>query len=69
MFGLPLVTTGCYLVVEDGFVTYAERDYGAGPLEATLKWLPQHPEFEADRSRERMLFTFCPFGFLRRVEE
>ena len=28
----PFVTAGCYLVVEDGFVTYAERDYGAGPL-------------------------------------
>jgi cephalosporin hydroxylase len=64
-----LVTPGCYMVVEDGFVTYAESDYGGGPLEATLKWLPLHPEFEADRSRERMLFTFCPSGFLRRLDQ
>jgi cephalosporin hydroxylase len=63
----PLVTPGCYLIVEDGFVTYLDDDHGPGPLEATVKWLPQHPEFEADPSRERMLFTFCPSGFLRRL--
>jgi cephalosporin hydroxylase len=65
----PLVTPGCYLIVEDGFVTYVESDHGPGPLEATVKWLSQHPEFEADRSRERMLFTFCPSGYLRRLDE
>ena len=40
-----------------------------GPLEAVERWLPDHPEFEADAERERMLFTFSPSGFLKRREE
>lgn len=62
----PHVTPGCYLIVEDGFVTYVEPELCPGPLEATLDWLPAHPEFEVDTTRERMGFTFAPSGFLRR---
>jgi len=65
----PLVTPGCYLIAEDGFVTAVEDDFGEGPLEAVERWLPDHPEFEADAERERMLFTFSPSGFLKRLEE
>lgn len=65
----PLVTPGCYLIVEDGFVTAVEDDWGKGPFEAVERWLPAHPEFEVDADRERMLFTFSPSGFLRRREE
>jgi len=64
----PLVTPGSYLIVEDGFITSVDDTHGPGPLEAVQRWLPAHPEFEVDRSRERMLFTFCPSGFLRRRE-
>jgi cephalosporin hydroxylase len=63
----PHVTPGCYLVVQDGVVTYVDADKVPGPLEALGEWLPAHPEFEVDRRRERMLFTFCPSGFLRRT--
>ena len=62
----PLVTTGCYLIVQDGIVTYLDESLLPGPLEAVQKWLPKNPGFEADDARERMLFTFCPSGFLRR---
>jgi cephalosporin hydroxylase len=62
----PLVTPGNYLVVQDGIVTYLDDDMGPGPLEATMKWLPGHAEFEVDETRERMLFTLCPSGYLRR---
>lgn len=47
----PLVTPGCYLVVQ-------------GEKEATQEWLGRNPAFEADRSRERMLLTSSPSGFL-----
>jgi cephalosporin hydroxylase len=64
----PLVSEGCYLVVQDGFVTYAEPERCPGPLEAVEKWLPGHREFQVDAKRERMLFTFCPSGYLRKVQ-
>ena len=67
----PLVTLGSYLVVEDGNVNghpvYAE--YGAGPYEAILAWLQDHPEFEVDSAREeRFLYTYNPLGWLKRIE-
>jgi cephalosporin hydroxylase len=65
----PLVTKGCYLIVQDGFVTYVDESLVPGPLEAIQKWLPNNPEFEVDEGRERMLFTFCPSGFLRRRDD
>ena len=49
----PIVTPGCYLVLQ-------------GEEEPTLEWLKRNPAFEADRSRERMLLTSSPSGFLRR---
>jgi cephalosporin hydroxylase len=64
-----LVSPGCSLIVEDGFVTYLESDQGPGALEATTRWLPKHPEFEVDRRLERMMFTLCPSGFLRRLND
>ena len=65
----PLVTPGAYLVVQDGVITAMDPDHGPGPLEATLAWLPSHPEFEVDSERERMLLTFCPSGYLRRRDQ
>jgi len=67
----PLVTRGSYLIVEDtninGHPTYPT--FGPGPFEAVAAFLPRHPEFEIDRSREKFLMTFNPSGFLRRVRE
>lgn len=57
----PLVSPGCYLIVED---TWGPLGYGAA--EAVEAFLGQTDGFEADRSRERHLMTFHPSGFLRR---
>jgi cephalosporin hydroxylase len=64
----PLVTPGCYLIVQDGFVNGhpLEPDHGPGPYEAIQDFLATDAGFEVDRTRERMLFTFNPSGFLRR---
>ena len=64
----PLVTPGCYLVVEDTNLNghpVSGWDAG-GPMEALEEWLPQHPEFEVDRSREKFFLTTQPKGFLLR---
>lgn len=37
------------------------------PLLAVKDFLREHPEFEADRSREQFLVTYAPGGFLRRL--
>jgi cephalosporin hydroxylase len=63
----PLVTRGCYLVVEDtclnGTIGW---EGGAGPAEAVSRFLRTHPEFRRDPSREKFLMTFNPGGFLQR---
>jgi cephalosporin hydroxylase len=61
-----LISPGNYLVVQDGIVTYVDENRIPGPLEAVEQWIPNHPGFEIDEARERMLFTLCPSGFLRR---
>ncbi|MDX6614929.1 MAG: hypothetical protein QOD60_20 [Solirubrobacterales bacterium] len=65
----PLVGPGCYLVVEDTIVNGnpVEPDFGPGPAEALETWLGTNPPFEVDRGRERLLATFNPGGYLRRV--
>ncbi len=66
----PLVTEGCYLVVEDTFTTIPSThpEYRPGPLDALEAWFEQdRPQFELDRWRERFLTTTNPRGYLRRV--
>lgn len=67
----PLVSPGCYLIVEDGILDLfpASDHFGhlsEGPLPAIDDFLARHPEFEVDRERERYLMTYSPRGFLRR---
>ena len=66
----PLVPKGGYLIVQDTNVNGhpASPGFGPGPMEAVQEFLPRHPEFQADRSRERLLFTQHPNGYLRRVK-
>jgi len=62
----PLVEVGSYLIVQDtGGVMI--QDPNPGPRQAVDEFLATHPEFEPDRSRERMLLTMHPKGYLRRV--
>jgi cephalosporin hydroxylase len=56
----PLVTPGSFLVVEDTNTS--------GARVATDRFLAAHPEFVADRTRERFLWTWYPGGWLRRLD-
>jgi cephalosporin hydroxylase len=64
-----LVTPGCYLVCEDsnvnGHPAYAA--HGPGPYEALERFLAEADGWAVDRHCERLLCTFNPNGFLRRV--
>jgi cephalosporin hydroxylase len=63
-----LVTPGQYLIVEDSVVNGNPvfEDFGPGPMESIEKFLPEHPEFTSDRSREKFWVTYSPKGFLLR---
>jgi cephalosporin hydroxylase len=64
-----LVTPGSYLVVEDTNINGHPvlADFGPGPMEALDGFLPLHPEFVVDQTRENFFLTFNPRGFLRRL--
>jgi cephalosporin hydroxylase len=64
----PLVTPGCYMVVEDTNVNGHPvwREHGPGPMEGLRRFLAECPDFEPDRGRERYILTFHPMGWLRR---
>lgn len=69
----PLVSPGCYLIVEDsninGHPVYSDYppDQGPGAFEAVEDFLALGRPFERDVSRERLLMTFNPGGYLRRL--
>ena len=65
----PLVTRGCYCVVEDTNIQGNPLGHEGvlGPLTAVQEFLNSHPEFEVDESCERFQVTFNPGGWLRRV--
>lgn len=69
----PLVTPGCFLIVEDtnlnGHPVFTDfpPDQGPGPYEAVEEFLRRGRPFERDSSREKLLLTFNPGGYLRRL--
>jgi cephalosporin hydroxylase len=66
----PMVTPGSYIAVEDthldGIPTHPEQ--GPGPMAAVLRFLsePAGQDFEQDFTREAMVMTSYPGGWLRR---
>lgn len=61
----PLVSVGCYLIVED---TNPFAYQGpAGPAQAIRAWQPTNKGFECDKSREQYWLTSHPGGYLRRI--
>jgi len=64
----PLVTKGSYLIVEDTNINGHPvlPDFGPGPWEAVEEFLQGSDQFQVDRSREKLLMTFNPMGYLRR---
>lgn len=67
----PLVSVGSYLVVEDTNVNGHPvlLEHGPGPAEAVEAFLRTELGrcFERDRSREKLLLTFFPGGWLKRL--
>lgn len=63
-----LVTPGCYLIVEDTNINGRPvlPEFGPGPAEALESFLAADDRFEVDSSREKLMMTFNPGGFLRR---
>ncbi|CAG0938067.1 Rhamnosyl O-methyltransferase [Candidatus Brocadiaceae bacterium] len=66
------VTPGSYLVVEDsninGHPVYSGFGQGPGPWEAMEAFLPGHPEFVPDKTKEKFLMSFNPNGYLKRIK-
>jgi len=65
----PMVNVGSYLIVQDTNVNGHPvlPSLGPGPMEAVQEFLATHDEFVSDRRRERLLFTYHPRGYLKRV--
>jgi len=65
----PFVQVGGYIIIQDtnlnGHPIYPGSE--PGPIEAVEEFLAVDKHFEPDLGRERLLFTFCPRGFLKRV--
>ncbi len=65
----PLVSVGCYIIVEDSNVNGhpVYREHGEGPFEAATEFLTGSYDYIVDESRERFMFTCNPNGYLKRV--
>jgi len=65
----PIVSVGSYLIVQDTLLNGhpAMPDYGPGPYEAVQAFLATSNGYVVDKSRERLMFTFSPDGWLKRV--
>ena len=65
----PMIPLGSYIIVQDSNVGGNPIQPGfRGPMEAIGAFLNSTDAFIADRQRERLLFTFCPSGYLKRVK-
>ena len=64
----PLVSPGCYLIVEDTHLNGhpIESNYGPGPMEAVEEFLKHTAHFAIDRNREKFMFSFNHKGYLKR---
>jgi cephalosporin hydroxylase len=62
----PLVSDGCYLIVEDTVTSEDEWAPDADPLAAVNEFLVENQAFSVDKTCEKFLFTGHPGGYLRR---
>lgn len=65
-----LVPVGSYLIVQDTNVNGHPvlPEFGPGPMEAVDEFLATTDAFVPDPSRERLLLTYHPRGYLKRVK-
>ena len=63
------MTPGSYLVVEDTNVNGQPvyEHHGPGPMEAVEDFLKENDAFAVDVTREKLLLTFNPRGWLRKL--
>jgi cephalosporin hydroxylase len=61
-----LVPVGGYLIVQDTGGVMMQRE-DPGPAQALEAFLAENDRFEPDRTRERLLLTLHPKGYLKRV--
>lgn len=65
----PLVPIDSYLIVQDTDIDEIVRlEHGPGPMKALDAFMKVNDEFVSDRSRERLLFTNHPKGYLKRIK-
>lgn len=64
-----IVTSGSYLIVEDGNVNGHPvlADFGPGPTEAVAQFLSERRDFVVDESCEKFYFSFNPGGYLKKL--
>ena len=65
----PLVSVGSYIIVEDSHINGhpVEWKWGSGPYEAIEEFLKNNESFKIDKDCEKLLITFNPNGYLRRI--
>lgn len=65
----PLVSIGCYLIVEDTNINGhpVMPLHGAGPMEAIERFMRTQEAFVSDPEREKFYLTFNPKGYLKRI--
>ncbi len=65
----PMIPVGSYIIVQDSNSGGNPVQHGyKGPMEAIKAFLKENKEFVADKERERLIFTFCPHGYLKRTQ-
>ena len=66
----PLVSVGSYLIVQDSNINGhpVRPNWGEGPWEAIAEFLKKNSAFESDKTRERLLFTLLPNGYLKKTK-
>lgn len=67
----PLIPVGSYMIVQDGILSGhpVKDEMTGGPWEAIEEFLASNDEFQIDSRRERLMFTYCPRGYLKRISE
>lgn len=65
-----LVSQGSYMIVEDSFLNGhpVRPNYGPGPMEAIDDFVAENDKFIVDREKEKLLMTFNPRGYLRKIK-
>ena len=65
----PIVPIGGYMIVQDGILSGhpVKDEMTGGPWEAIDEFLAGSNEFQIDSRRERLMFTYCPRGYLKRI--